>query len=135
MSKEIIWEGIINLQPITKKNSQRIGKNKNGQRFVLPSAKYERYEREASWEIRPPREPIDEPVNVKMLFYMGTKRRCDLVNHEEACLDLLVHAGVLSDDNYNIVYSMDGSRVFYDKENPRTEIEIARIDTAKDSEE
>jgi hypothetical protein len=30
----------------------------------------------------------------------------------------------LADDNSNIVVSMDGSRVLYSKENPRTEIEI-----------
>ena len=120
----IIWEGTIDLAPITKKNSQRIAKNRYGQRFILPSQKYEQYEREAAWLLKPPAEPIDTPVNVSMLFFMPTRRRCDLVNHEEACLDLLVKAGVLSDDNYNIVASMDGSRVLYDKECPRTEIKI-----------
>ena len=124
---QIIWEGTIPLAPITKKNSQRIGKNKYGQRFILPSKQYEEYEREASWLIRKPAEPISGPVNVKMYFYMPTKRRCDLVNHEEACLDLLVHAGVLEDDNFSVVQSMDGSRVLYDKENPRTEIIISDI--------
>ena len=76
--------------------------------------------------IEPPENPIDEPVNVQMRFFMPTKRRVDLVNLENACLDILVRAGVLQDDNHNIVYSMDGSRVFYDKENPRTEVEIRR---------
>ena len=123
----IIWEGIIDLTPITKKNSQRIAKNRYGQRFILPSQKYEQYEREAAWFISPPLMPIDKPVNVEMLFYMPSKRRCDLVNHEEACLDLLVKAGVLEDDNYNVVASMDGSRVMYDKERPRTEIVITEV--------
>jgi hypothetical protein len=39
----------------------------------------------------------------------------------------LVKYGVLEDDNYSIVASMDGSRAYYDKENPRTVIEIERL--------
>ena len=31
---------------------------------------------------------------------------------------------ILSDDNINIIRSRDGSRVLYDKENPRAEIYI-----------
>ena len=40
--------------------------------------------------------------------------------------DLLVEAGIIADDNSKIVVSHDGSRVLYDKENPRTEITITR---------
>jgi Holliday junction resolvase RusA-like endonuclease len=46
------------------------------------------------------------------------------VNLQESTLDVLVKYGILADDNSNIVASMDGSRVLYSKENPRTEIEI-----------
>ena len=35
---------------------------------------------------------------------------------------------VLEDDNYTIVESHDGSRVFYDKENPRVHIFIEKKD-------
>jgi Holliday junction resolvase RusA-like endonuclease len=59
---------------------------------------------------------------------MSTRRKVDLSNLLNSTLDILVHYGVLIDDNRNIVYSVDGSRVFYDKENPRTEIEITRIE-------
>ena len=51
----------------------------------------------------------------------------DLVNLQEATLDVLVKYGVILDDNSNIVASMDGSRVLYDKNNPRTEIDIEPI--------
>ena len=37
---------------------------------------------------------------------------------------MLVAAGVLADDNSDIVRSHDGSRVCIDRENPRTEIYI-----------
>lgn len=117
----------IPLCPRTKKNHQRIA-TKGGRHFVLPSSQYEEYEQSALWYIRSPQKPINCPVCVKCLFYMETHRRVDLVNLQEAILDILVKAGVLADDNSNIVASMDGSRVLYDKEHPRTEIEIERIE-------
>lgn len=58
---------------------------------------------------------------------MPTRRRVDLSNLLNSTLDILVHYGVLLDDNRNIVYSVDGSRVLYDKASPRTEIEITPI--------
>lgn len=112
------------LTPISKKNSQQILINKaTGRPFIMPSKKYKEYEKNALWFI-PKGETINKPVNVKCLFYMPTRRKCDLVNMQEAILDVMVKAGLLADDNYSIVQSMDGSRVLYDKSNPRTEIYI-----------
>ena len=37
---------------------------------------------------------------------------------------MLVKYGVLKDDNSEIITSHDGSRVLYDKDNPRTEVTI-----------
>ena len=71
--------------------------------------------------------PIYDPVNVKCVYYMPTRRRVDLVNLQEATLDVLVKYRIIDDDNSTIVVSMDGSRVFYDKNNPRTEITITPI--------
>lgn len=117
----------IDLPPITKKNSQQIVRAK-GHYMVLPSKQYRKYEKEASKILKWKDEPIDYPVNVECKFYMPTRRRVDIANLTSAIHDVLVHAGVLEDDNRNIVYSMDGSRVLYDKEHPRTEIEITRVE-------
>lgn len=117
----------IQLIPISKKNHQQILKNKKtGKRFVAPSKQYQDYERDAMWFI-PKGKQIDYPVNVKCLFYMPTKRLCDLTNMLEAVDDVMVKAGLLKDDNYKIIASHDGSRVLYDKFNPRTEVYIERI--------
>ena len=123
--KNTMWQQTIHISPRTKKNSQVIAK-RNGRTFLVQSKLYKQYEKECLKVIEPPEKPIDEPVNVQMRFFMPTRRRVDLVNLQQACLDILVRAGVLEDDNFNIVYSMDGSRVFYDKENSRTEITIKR---------
>ena len=42
----------------------------------------------------------------------------DIANYIEAIQDILVKYEVLKDDNYNIVYSLDGTRMYVDKENP-----------------
>ena len=115
---------VINLVPVTKKNSQQIVYRGNHP-IIIPSKKYREYEKDAGWFIKPL--GIDYPVNVRCLYYMPTKRLCDLVNLQEATLDVLVKYGALSDDNSRIVVGMDGSRVLYDKENPRTEIFIEEI--------
>ena len=58
---------------------------------------------------------------------MPTRRKTDLTNLLEAVDDILVHAGIIADDNYTIIASHDGSRVLYDKYRPRTEITITRM--------
>ena len=58
---------------------------------------------------------------------MPTRRKVDLTNLQEAADDMLVHFKVLEDDNMTIVAGHDGSRVRYDKENPRIEITITKM--------
>ena len=117
---------VIPLPPITKKNSSRILINKaTGRPFVSPSQQYKDYETQAGWYIKgKDRKHINAPVNIKCVFYMPTKRKVDLSNLISAAMDILVRYGVIEDDNSEIVVSNDGSRVYYDKYNPRTEIFI-----------
>ena len=121
----------IKLPPITKKNSQQILMNpKTGRPFIMPSKQYKQYERDAAWFLtpRPPR-PIERSLNVTCIFYLPTRRKTDLTNLLEAVDDLLVHAGIIADDHYGIVTSHDGSRCYVDKDNPRTEIIITKMET------
>ena len=119
---------IIYGRPITKKNSQRIVTNKvTGRPFLMPSRQYKQYELDAGWQIKCKGLNIDYHVNVKCLYYMPTRHRVDLCNLLEATCDILVHYGVIADDNSQIVAGHDGSRVLYDKDNPRCEIEITAL--------
>ena len=120
----------IKLPPITKKNSQQILINhKTGRPFISPSKQYKQYEREAAWFLKPrPPRPIECHLCIKCLFYLPTKRKTDLTNLLEAVDDLLVHAGIIADDHYGIVTAHDGSRCYHDKDNPRTEIIITKIE-------
>ena len=118
---------VIPLQPISKKNSQQIFINrKTGNPFIMPSQKYKDYEAAAAWFI-PKNTRIEQPVNVKCLFYMKNRQKCDLTNMLEAIDDVLVKCGLLADDNYTIVQSHDGSRILFDKQNPRTEVYIETV--------
>ena len=122
-----VMKFIIPLCPVTKKNSQRIFVNRKTQRpFISPSEKFREYEKAASRYLTGYK-VYEFPVNVKLLFYMPNKRKCDLTNLIEAIDDVLVKTGVLPDDNYNIIASHDGSRVYVDKDSPRTEIYIEKI--------
>ena len=95
--------------------------------MIIPSSQYKKYEKEALWYVRSSEKPIDYPVNVECHFYMATHRRVDLNTLLECVTDVLVKAEVLADDNSNIIVSHDGSRVHYDKNNPRTEITITEV--------
>lgn len=123
---ELVARFTVPVSPVTKKNSQRIVMRGN-KPIILPSEKFKEYESLALWYIPKKGMPIDFPVNVRCLFYMPSNRQCDLTNHLEAIDDVMVKAGLLKDDNYKIIASHDGSRVFVDKNNPRTEVEITRI--------
>jgi len=126
-AESIVCKIVIPLQPITKKGNPTIIKVK-GRPIVLPSNQYLKYERDAGiYLIKYKNMNIDYPINFKTVYYMGTKRRVDLGNLQQATCDMLVKYKVLADDNCKIVASMDGSRVYYDKESPRTEITITRF--------
>src|SRR5574344_1359995 len=119
---------MIKMPPRTKKNhSQIIFNKKTGKRMVIPSKQYKEYEQACLWQIRKPAKPVDVPVNVKCVYYMPTHRRVDLCNLIGATMDILVLAGVLADDNSYIAAAHDGSRVLYDKDEPRTEITITEL--------
>jgi Holliday junction resolvase RusA-like endonuclease len=116
----------IPIAPVTKKNSQRIVSCGNYHK-ILPSKQYVQYEKDCKPFLKAVN--IDYPINIKALYYMPTHRRVDLVNLHEALCDVLVKYGVIADDNSKIVASMDGSRVLYDKNNPRTEVYIEKVET------
>lgn len=118
----------IPLNPVTKKNSSRICYNKYSRKpFIMPSKAFESYQNESGYFLPCKWKNIDSKVNIKAIYYMKTKRKVDISNLHSALHDVLVHYGVIKDDNSEIVAGTDGSRVEYDKDNPRTEVTITEI--------
>lgn len=118
----------INLKPTTKKNSQRIV-TVRGRPIIIQAKNYLDYEKDCLPFLKSYKNlNIDYPINLKCVYYMPTKRKVDLGNLQAATCDILVKYKVINDDNHTIVQSMDGSRVLYDKNNPRTEITITNME-------
>lgn len=63
---------------------------------------------------------------LKITYYFKDKRRHDPSNYDKMLLDGLVEANIIKDDNYEVIqeFTTIGK---YDKENPRTEIEIEEL--------
>lgn len=125
MEAKTIYKAVITGCPRTKKNSPRIRRGRNGKRYVAPSDAFLTYQDTAGWQLRNrPEEPLSGRYNVRVLYFMDTLRRVDLSNLLESTCDILVHYGIIADDNSRIVASHDGSRVLLDRDNPRAEIFI-----------
>lgn len=117
--------------PATKKNSSNIFRNRNGKPFVSTSSSYKKYFKTFQTQIEEMdlmNKNISQPCNIKCLFFMQTRRKVDLTNLLSAAMDCLVSCGIIEDDNCVIAVSNDGSRVYYDKENPRVEISITETE-------
>ena len=70
--------------------------------------------------------PRYEKVKMKITYYFKDKRRHDPSNYDKMLLDGLVEANIIKDDNYDVIqeFTTIGK---YDKDNPRTEIELEEI--------
>lgn len=115
----------IPIQCRSKKNSQQILYNSRTKKpFISQSKLYKEFEQACGYYLNEYRLKISTPVNLKCTFYVQDKRKRDIVNLLNAIQDILVKYEVIEDDNYNIVSSIDGSRIIYRKDNPETIIEI-----------
>lgn len=119
---------IIPLLCRSKKNSQQILYNRyTNKPFISQGKLYKQFEAECGYYLIKHRYNIDYPINLKCTFYVSDKRKRDIVNLLNAIQDILVKYEVIADDNYNIVNSVDGSRIIYRKEKPETIIEIEKV--------
>lgn len=109
----------------SKKNSRVLLKNGRN----IPSAAYRKWHEGAVAELLAQRmragvyKPLEGPVSVSLAFTHGDLRRRDGDNGASSILDTLVDAGVLSDDNWNVVREINVINR-YDKNNARCDIAI-----------
>jgi len=130
--------------PIVKKNTRPVYVNKaTGKRFIGKSKRLKEYENNSVMQLKKFKRlyyklnssgevvddfPISNPIQVMYKFYRGTRHKVDTSNLIEAPQDCLIKAGIISDDS--IIKKITAEK-FYDKDNPRTEIEIEVIDNDK----
>lgn len=125
-NQDPIFSFIIPLSPVTKKNHGQIIMCK-GHPIILPSKPFIKFQKDSKPFIPSISSPIDFPIRLQCNYFMPTKRKCDLVNLLQATCDILVHYNFLSDDNYSIISSFDGSSVSVDKNFPHTSIQVFKI--------
>lgn len=138
---ELIAKYVIPMDPRTKKNSHRIAGcgarcpvcGKYAKQFVRNGNTTTEFAFMAARYLTPkPKTPISEQVQIIYRLYTATWHRKDDLNLYEALDDILVHEGVLKDDDRKVIRSRDGSRVLYDKDNPRAEIYIYKYNEEED---
>jgi len=126
---------IIEGPPVTKKNSPRILRGRNGRPFVAPSKASQRWQRDAAIELlRQYRRghkcqagvaAFTAPVNLRALIYRKHDGPGDLDNYIAAVCDALQTAGIVANDR--LIRGHDGSRLLVDRERPRVEIELTPL--------
>lgn len=111
-----------------KKNSQRIIVNQRTQKpMIIQSQQYLEFEEACFYYLKNYIGlEIDEPINLECTFYVKDRRKRDLTNLLNAIQDILVKYKVIKDDNYNIVNSVDGSRIIYEKNKSEIIIKITK---------
>jgi len=65
-----------------------------------------------------------EKCDIRITFHAPDKRAADLSNKAESLMDLLVEAGIIKDDNWFVVNSLNLEFGGVDVEDPRAEINI-----------
>lgn len=95
---------------------------RQGRVFKFPNSQYQAWHKDALLQLKG-QEKIPNGSWLILKFYMPDKRLCDLTNKAESIMDTLVDAGLLEDDNYEIVPNITLQFEGIDKENPRCEID------------
>lgn len=130
---ELLEKYTIPLDPRTKKNHQTIaGKGprcpkcgKRQKQYIRQGHANTEYSAKAARFLVPkPSKPFCGEIHIVYHLYMQTRRRVDDLNLYAALDDILVSEGIIRDDSIKYIRCRDGSRVLYDKENPRAEIYI-----------
>lgn len=111
----------------SKKNS-RVVDRRTGRSF--PNKRFTDWHKSALLHLRTQgAEPVEGPVRIDFAFTHPTRRRCDSDNKVSSIMDLLVDAGVLPDDCWEVVpaYTV---RNRYVKGDAKAEITIGPLTSA-----
>lgn len=98
---------------------------------MIPSKRYQAWHESALLQVRAMtinHNTICHPVIISLSFFHGDLRRRDSDNGTSSILDMLVDAGVLQDDNWEIVRVLNVYN-YYDKGHARCEIDIHELKT------
>lgn len=114
------------INEIPPSNNKYMGNSRNFNEYRRDKERWHWLIKSAISKAEKPKKPIEKAV-VNIAYYFKDKRRRDPDNYSgKMLLDPLVREGVLVDDSFdNITLVLSAS---HDKNEPRTEIEIRRVE-------
>ena len=133
---ELLLKFSIPGRPSTKKTSQRVVR-RGGFTKILPSLLYEKYEKhckeycEDAWKNHG-MPAIDCGVAVKLKVFLDSWIVGDECGYQQAHGDIIQAHSVIQDDMWIHWIDKNEHMIFYDKENPRIEVEIYRYKHPKE---
>lgn len=113
----------VNGRTPSKKNSKQIIYVR-GKPLIISSKDYAQWHKTSLQSLKMTPVSVDSTSCVRLCFYSENRRKFDLSNKAESIMDLLVDAGILPDDNYEIVPNLFLEYGGISKGNPRCEIKI-----------
>ena len=127
MFSQFTYHGIV----YSKKNSKQIVINKRtGKPQIISNRKALAMESDIATQLsaqnalKTLKTPFSGDCAVYMIVYQPDKRRRDLDNQATSILDGMVAAGILADDNNEVVTELHIKNGGIDREDPRVEIEV-----------
>ena len=114
------------INEIPPSNNEYMGKTYNYAVYQREKQRWHWLIKSAIKQAEKPKTPMEKAI-VNITYYFKNKIRRDPDNYSgKMLLDPLVREGILIDDSFDVVtLVLDGA---YDKNNPRTEIEIRSVD-------
>lgn len=113
--------------------SGRVPSKKNGKvmicrgnkPLIISNAKFQAWEHEQLILLKDYKNKKQIPsviTTMTLSFYFPDNRRTDLTNKAESIMDLFVDAGLIEDDNWEVIPKLVLESKGVDKKNPRVEI-------------
>ncbi len=113
-------------QTPSKKNSKQIVRVR-GRPMIIASKVFQQWHRDALESIKRPLAALERVQEVKLVIWGRDRRKWDVSNRAESVMDLLVDAGILSDDSYAVVPRLVAEYGGIDRDNPRCEVTITKV--------
>lgn len=116
-------------QTPAQKNSKNIFINKRtGKPFITSNSTVKSWQQEALWQLKVVKERYMGSVKIDYMFYVKDNRKRDIDNMIATVNDSLQAADIIEGDHWQVL-EIGSAKAKIDKENPRCEIIVTKLNT------